>query len=44
LFRRWETRFNAPLVKWHNTRFVILDWQFDSVKGHQIILGVAQSG
>lgn len=29
-------KFNAPLVKWYNARFVILSWQFDSVKGHQI--------
>ena len=27
--------FIAPLVKWYNVGFVIRDWQFDSVKGHQ---------
>ena len=30
----------APLVKWHNTGFVIRDWQFDSVKGHQITFDI----
>ena len=34
----------ALLVKWHNTGFVIRGWQFDSVRGHQSFLGVAQSG
>ena len=27
----------ARLVKWYNSGFVILYWQFDSVNGHQTI-------
>ena len=30
-----EAPNHALLVKWYNNCFVISNWQFDSVKGHQ---------
>ena len=31
-----STKFFALLVKWYNNCFVISNWQFDSVVGHQM--------
>ena len=34
--------YQALLVKWYNDGFVIRNWQFDSVKGHQINISMKE--
>ena len=33
-------KIKALLVKWYNTCLVSMDWQFDSVTGHQLQVDV----